>query len=186
MSRTRPLALLLLLALAAGSWWLAGGSTDRQAAEQTSAGAQPGYYLQDATLAQSDQTGRTTLSAHAQRATQSDTRGAVALQTLTLHYYPEPGRDWVMTSNTGLMPAGTQTVVLDGDVELHAAGAVGGTAAVVRTEHLQLDLASHLATTAEPVRIELAPHALLARGLRADLTRETLRLESAVHGTFRR
>ena len=178
--------LVLLLGLAAGSWWLARGGRDTGAPAGAAADKAPGYYLVDATVEQTDASGLATLRAHAERATQADPGGAVILQRPTLHYQPQADRDWVMTADAGTLPAHSQQVLLDGNVELRAAGRGPASGAVVRSEHLELDVATHLATTAEPVRIELAPHTLLAHGLHADLTRETLRLEAAVHGTFLR
>ncbi len=178
--------MLALLGLAAASWWLARGSREADTRADLAPASASGYYLVDATVEQSDASGIATLHAHADRAVQSDPNGAVTLQHPTLHYEPLSGRDWIMTADGGTLPAHSQQVMLDGNVELRAAGRGPGSGAIVRTEHLELDVGTHLATTAEPVRIEFAPHALLARGLRADLTHETLQLETAVHGTFLR
>jgi LPS export ABC transporter protein LptC len=174
---------VLLLALAAGSWWLAGSHGGAPPADGAAAPGSPGYYLNDATLEQTDESGRTTLVAHASRALQQDAGSSVALEAPTVRYRADSGREWLMTSATGLLPSGRSVVVLDGDVALRSQGSGG---AVVRTEHLELDVTAQVATTAEPVRIEMPPHVLLAHGLHADLTQETLRLEADVHGTFAR
>ena len=178
--------MLFLIGLAGGSWWLANRSGDLPAAPSEPVQAQPGYYLRAAVLDQTDATGRVKLTARAERATEEVAAGPVRLEQLVVDYYPEPGRDWVMTSATGSLPPGGRVLQLAGDVRLRAAAAGAVTGAVVHTQHLRLDLDSHLATTADPVRIELAPHVLEARGLRADLTADTLVLESAVSGIFPR
>jgi LPS export ABC transporter protein LptC len=180
---TGPVGLVFLTGLAAGSWWLAQRDADRAPAPIVPL-AQPGYYLNDATLEQTDATGRLTLRVHSARAAQEGTDGPVRLDQLEVHYFPQPGQNWLMTSTAGSMPAAGRVVALEGDVRLQAATAASG--AIVRTEHLALDIDSHIATTADPVRIEFGPHAVVARGLRADLKSETLRLESAVNGTFTR
>ena len=180
-----PLALVLLTGLAAGSWWLAQRDDEHQP-NPAAPRAQPGYYLTDATLDETDAAGRLTLRVHAVRAAQDGEQGPVRLDQLEAHYFPEPGQDWLMTSSAGALPAGGRVVELEGDVRLRAAAAATATGAIVRTEHLSLDVDSNLATTSDPVRIEFGPHAVVARGLRADLKRETLRLESAVNGTFTR
>ena len=185
MKASGPLALVFLVGLAAGSWWLARRDVGEQAAQAPLA-AQPGYYLSDATLEQTDATGRLTLRVHADRAAQQGDQGPVQLAQLEVHYFPEPGQDWLMTSTSGSMPPTRREVDFEGDVRLRAAAAAAATGAVVRTEHLALDVDSNLATTTDPVRIEFGPHAVVARGLRADLKHETLRLESAVNGTFTR
>ena len=179
-----PLALLFLVGLAAGSWWLAQRNSDGRQRLEAPPAAAPDYYLSDATLEQTDAAGRLTLRVHSARAARNGERGPVHLDELELHYFPEPGQDWLMTSTAGeLAPAG-RSVSLEGDVRLRAAAAAAATGAVVRTEHLALDLDSDLATTADPVRVEFGPHTVVARGLSADLKRESLRLESAVNGTF--
>jgi LPS export ABC transporter protein LptC len=180
-----PAALVFLIGLAAGSWWLARRDSGEERPEAPPE-QQPGYYLSDATLEQTDATGRLTLRAHAARAAQEGEQGPVQLQQLEVHYYPEPDQDWLMTSAAGSLPPAGRVVEFEGDVRLRAAAAAAATGAVVRTEHLALDIDTTLATTADPVRIEFGPHAVNARGLHADLKHETLRLESAVNGTFTR
>lgn len=185
MKLSGPAALVLLSGLAAGSWWLARRDGADRGVEAPLA-PQPGYYLGDATLEQTDATGRLTLRVHSVHAEQEGEQGPVHLQQLEVHYFPEPGQDWLMTSAAGSMPPAGRIVEFDGDVRLRAAAAAAATGAIVRTEHLALDVDTTLATTADPVRIEFGPQAVIARGLRADLKHETLRLESAVNGTFTR
>ncbi|HUO79769.1 MAG TPA: LPS export ABC transporter periplasmic protein LptC [Steroidobacteraceae bacterium] len=186
MKPSGPVAFALLIGLAAGSWWLAQGGGDEGQAEQAPPATQPGYYLRDATLEQTDADGRLTMRAHAARGAQQGEQGPVHLEQVEVHYFPQPGQDWLMTSAAGSMPPAGRVVEFEGDVRLRAAAAAAATGAVVRTEHLALDVDSTLATTEDPVRIEFGPHAVVARGLRADLKHETLRLESAVNGTFTR
>jgi LPS export ABC transporter protein LptC len=181
-----PVALVFLIGLAVGSWWLARRDADDRQPAPAPLAAQPGYYLNDATLEQTDATGRLTMRVHSARAAQQGEQGPVRLEQLEVHYFPEPGQDWLMTSAAGSLPPAGRVVEFEGDVRLRAAAAASATGAVVRTEHLALDVDATLATTADPVRIEFGPHAVVARGLRADLKRETLRLESAVNGTFTR
>jgi lipopolysaccharide export system protein LptC len=176
-----PVALLLLTLGAAASWWISQPETEGPAAPAQF--TQPGYYLNDAFLEETDNSGRLTLKVHAATARQLEQRGPVLLNQLKVDYLPSPDRDWRMTSVGGtLLPDGRQ-VLLAGDVRL-AAPSEG--AAVVRTEHLRLDVDKEVATTDDPVRIEMPLHSVDARGLRADLKRETLRLESSVDGTFTR
>jgi LPS export ABC transporter protein LptC len=186
MKLSGPVALVFLIGLAVGSWWLARRDGEDRQAVQAPLAAAPGYYLSDATLEQTDATGRMTLRAHAARAAQQGEQGPVQLSELELHYFPAPGQDWLMTSTSGSLPPAGRIVEFEGDVRLRAAAAAAATGAVVRTEHLSLDVDGDLATTTDPVRIEFGPHAVVARGLRADLKHETLRLESAVNGTFTR
>ena len=72
-----------------------------------------------------------------------------------------------MTSTGGLLPPAQRIVEFDGDVRLRAAAAAAATGAVVRTEHLSLDLDSNLATTTDPVHIDFgSPRGQRARAAR--------------------
>jgi LPS export ABC transporter protein LptC len=176
-----PVTLVGLTLAAALTWWI--GRPEDTGPAAPAAVTQPGYYMNGAELEQTDQSGRLTLKVRAATAHQSEREGIVLLDQLQVDYLPSAGRDWRMTSVGGSLLPNGRSVLLAGDVRLRAP--YEG-AAVVRTEHLRLELDSELATTADPVRIEMPPHVVDARGMSADLKRETLRLESAVDGTFTR
>ena len=176
-----PLGLGLLTLLAAAAWWLARSDSDGPAAP--AAIVQPGYYLTGARLEQTDATGRLTLKVHAATARQVEQHGDVSLEQLRVDYLPEPGRDWVMTSVGGTLLPGGRTVLLAGDVRVSFPDE---RAAMLRTEHLRLDVDQQRATTGDVVHMQMASNQLSALGMQADLKRETVRLESAVNGTFTR
>jgi len=176
-----PVTLGLLVLLAAGAWWLA--RPDEAGPAAPAEIVQPGYYLTGAELEQTDATGRLTLKVRAATARQLEQHGDVSLEHLQVDYLPEPGRDWRMTSAGGtLLPSG-RTVLLAGDVRLSLPDEG---AAVLRTEHLRLDVEQQHADTGDPVVMVMPPNQVSARGMQADLKRETVRLESAVNGTFTR
>jgi LPS export ABC transporter protein LptC len=77
-------------------------------------------------------------------------------------------------------------VFLEGDVRLTGRNGSGTKPAVITTEQMKLDVDRSIASTSAPVRIELAPHAVTARGLRADLKQDRVQLESSVNGRFTR
>jgi LPS export ABC transporter protein LptC len=170
-----------LLLLAAGSWYLA--RRDEAAQEPSAYSTQTGYYLRDASLEQADDTGRINLRAHAAEAVQAGDDGTIDLRTLRVDYVPRDRHDWLMTANHGELPRAARTIHLDGDVRL-SAPELG--AAVVRTQTLLFNVDTELATTSDAVSIDMPPHVVHARGMRADLRRETVRLEAAVNGTFSR
>ena len=176
-----PVGLGLLTLLAAAAWWLAQPDSDGPAAP--AAVVQPGYYLTGAELEQTDATGRLTLKVRAANARQVEQHGDVSLEQLKVDYLPDPGRDWVMTSVGGtLLPSG-RTVLLAGDVRVLFPDQRGAT---LRTEHLRLDVDQQLASTSDTVHMQMSTNQVSARGMQADLKRETVRLESAVNGTFTR
>lgn len=181
-----PVVLVFLVGLAVGSWWIANRAGDDDATGATAARTQPGYYLRDATLEQTDETGRVELRVTTQNAVQDPATRNVQLRELRVDYHPDEERAWVATANEGALPPDGQTVFLEGDVRLTGGTGAGTKPAVITTEELKLDVDRSIATTSAPVRIELAPHAVTARGLRADLKRDRVQLESSVNGRFTR
>lgn len=179
-----PVVLVFLAGLALGSWWLANRERDRGAPAAATQAA-PAYYLRDAVLEQTDETGRVELRLVAERAEQDPQTRDVRLETLRVDYFlVAPERTWVMTAAEGQLPPDSRVVQLQGDVRLQGTEAKRTRAATIRTERLRFDVDRSLATTADPVRIELVPHALEGRGLRADLRNDRVELESEVHGRF--
>ncbi len=183
-----PVVLVFLVGLAAGSWWLANRGRDADAPATASRVGQPGYYLEGATLEQTDETGRIELRVHAASAVQDPATRNVQAETLRLDYFLDAPRTWTMTARSGTLPPDGRTVVLSGDVKLTGltGSGPGSPPAVVRTEHMKLDVDASVATTKDPVRIVLGTHEVTARGLRADLKTDRLRLESNVNGRYSR
>lgn len=175
------MSLGLLTVAAAAAWWLA--LPDSGEAPAPTAIVQPGYYMTGAELDQTDATGRLTLKVHAASARQLEVHGDVILEALRVDYLPEPGRDWRMTSNGGTLLPNGKTVLLAGDVRVSLPE---DGAPVLRTEHMRLEVDQQQASTGDPVRMEMKANHVDARGMQADLKRETVRLESAVNGTFTR
>jgi LPS export ABC transporter protein LptC len=181
-----PVALVFLVGLAAGSWWLASRTRDETAATTVTRAGQPGYYLNGAMLEQTDETGRVELRVTAANAVQDPASRIVRAESLTVEYFLDAPRTWVMTSRTGELPQDGQIIKLQGDVRLTGGGMPGGVPAVIRTDHLTLDVDRSIASTRDPVRIEMGKNAVTARGLHADLKTDRLRLESNVNGRYTR
>lgn len=181
-----PVVLVFLVGLAVGSWWLANRSGDEEATTAAAGRGQPGYYLRGATLEQTDETGRVELRLTTASAEQDPATRNVQLRQLRVDYFPDEERTWVATANEGALPPDGQTVYLEGDVRLTGRNGSGAKPAVITTEQMKLDVDRSIASTSAPVRIELAPHAVTARGLRADLKQDRVQLESSVNGRFTR
>lgn len=181
-----PVVLVFLVGLAGGSWWLANRGRDGDAPATASRVGQPGYYLKGATLEQTDETGRIELRVHAASAVQDPATRDVQADTLRVDYLLDGPRTWVMTARSGTLPPDGQKVYLAGDVKLTGRTGTDAPPAIVRTEHMQLDVDASIATTKDPVRIEMGPQSIRARGLRADLKADRLRLESSVNGRYTR
>jgi LPS export ABC transporter protein LptC len=170
--------------LAAATWWLASRNS-RSVDATVRRSPSPGYYFKNATLTETDAAGKINLTLVTRAAQQNPDTRLIQLSDIQVDYQTQDDARWQLTADEGSMPTGANVLTLRGHVVMHA---VGGSAqgAVIRTDTLSLDRAHHVASTVNPAMIEWAPHQLSARGFRLDLTRKTLELENAVHGTFRR
>ena len=148
---------------------------------------QPGYYLQDAIVTQTQQDGSVSLRLVADRIQQKRRDDSIALETVRVNYFQSsPGkssqREWLLTAREGLVPGNFRVVQLFGDVVLRPADAQPQ--AFLRTDALAVDTQTNVAySTASPVHVRFGGHAMVVKNFRADLDSENIRLES-VHGRF--
>lgn len=144
---------------------------------------QRGYYLTDATLTEVGADGKPRVVVQARSIEQQLRDQSVVLQDLELDYSTTQAGTWKVTADRGRMPPERTSIQLFGDVTVTGRESRGS--AIIRTERLAYDTAANLIQTSDPVRIQVGAHELHGRGLRVDLNKGTLRLESNVNGTFK-
>jgi LPS export ABC transporter protein LptC len=152
---------------------------------------QPGYYLQDAIVTQTQPDGSVSLRLVANRIEQQRRDDSIALDTVRVNYYQSnsgsksgqsPQREWLLNARQGFVPANFRVVQLFGDVVLRPADAQPE--AFLRVDALAVDTQTNVAySLASPVRVRFGSHEMVVKNFRADLDSENIRLES-VHGRF--
>jgi LPS export ABC transporter protein LptC len=156
---------------------------------------QPGYYLQDAIVTQTQQDGSVSLRLVANRIQQQRRDDSIALDTVRVNYYQSnsesnsgsksdqsPQREWLLNARQGFVPANFRVVQLFGDVVLRPADAQPE--AFLRVDALAVDTQTNVAySLASPVRVRFGAHEMVVKNFRADLDSKNIRLES-VHGRF--
>ncbi|NJD32050.1 MAG: LPS export ABC transporter periplasmic protein LptC [Gammaproteobacteria bacterium] len=157
-------------------------SHDGTDVETGEAKPQRGYYLLDSTMTEMGPDGRVKSIVHARAAEQQLSDQSVNLTDIAIDYPTQKYGDWHATARTGHMPADRKTIQLAGDVVMTSAQKQG--AAVIRTDRLDYDIDGGVVQTPDVVDVQFGPHVLKARGLRADLKAQTLKLESNVNGRF--
>src|SRR5688572_25365111 len=75
---------------------------------------QPGYYLQDAVITQTQQDGTISLRLIANRIEQQRRDDSIALNTVRVNYFQSPQREWLLTARHGFVPANFRVVQLLG------------------------------------------------------------------------
>ena len=149
-----------------------------------SSGQDPGYSARDAESIETGEDGRPRYWLRAEMIEQAPNDATITLTHPALRYLGEGGSSWRASALTGTVPPTRNLIMLDGDVRLDGTLRGGGAPAHVETSHLAFDTVNVVASTKARVAIDWSGHRLSARGLRADLKGETLRLESKVNGRF--
>ncbi|MGE0114789.1 MAG: LPS export ABC transporter periplasmic protein LptC [Steroidobacteraceae bacterium] len=149
----------------------------------TPAPAQPGYYLHEAIVTETDASGAARLKLHASRIAQNPADNSIELQQVTLDYQSDPNARWLLTANRGHLAAGSHTINFFGAVNIKPQNQTDNQIEL-RTETLSVDTLNNIATAPGKVSIDMDQQRLTAVGLKYDLKRQTLQLESRLHGQF--
>ncbi len=183
MDRGTLLSLLALLVAAVASGILLFRSDESEAPVAHTPRLGIGYYGNDAMLVSTDDDGHILYRLTALTVQQIPADGSINLQSISGDY--EPARDvpWHLRADTGRIPPGGKMIQLSGDVVATTREA-GSPAATIRTDFLELDLDSHIASTDGKVVIEYAGSSVHATGLRAMLRENRLELLSNVTGQY--
>jgi LPS export ABC transporter protein LptC len=143
---------------------------------------QPSLYFKDAILTQTRPDGSVRLKLSANRIEQrQDASNDITANNVRVDYLsqssPEP---WTLTALQGFVRGDSSVVDFTGNVLMRRESQPG----TFRTDKLSLDVDRNFASTASPVVVEYGPHQVHAVGLKADMNRGTVKLESNVNGRF--
>jgi LPS export ABC transporter protein LptC len=180
----RLFALLGLLALALGSWFLTEPSKLSRPKPSAPAAAKLGYFLKGTVLTDYGPNGTPAVRIAAERIDQVAGSNEVELHNVRLDYAAGSDRLWIMVGEHARVQAGGQQIDVDGNVRLQGLEQGREGPAVIRTDQLHYDVPNAVAHTDDEVRIEFSRHTLSAHGLTARLNERSMRLESRVHGRF--
>ncbi len=160
-----------------------GALNERNDAAQTvqSTPPQPGYYLRDAVITQTQKDGRLGARVIADSIRQQPADDSIAIERVRLEYMQAPEREWLLTAQQAHAPADWSVVTFRGDVHLRPAD---DAKAFLRTEALAVDMQRHVAYSVDtPTTLHFGSHHMRARALSADLSSEKIQIES-VQGRF--
>lgn len=180
----RYAALVILLVLVIGSGLLLKSKPSR---EQTTdrPDLSEGYYLLDATISDTNETGRQVYALNASRIDHLPADGSVRLTDLKLRYAGDPNaEEWTIEAASGAMRAERDRLDLQGGVTITSLDSESDRRTTISTERLTLDVRSNEARTNLPVSIEMDGGQLTAVGMNADLTNKTINLLAEVRGSF--
>lgn len=178
-------ALLALAAAAAASWYFSRPQDAAPEGRTDTAGPPLGYYLRDATLLGTDESGRLIFRAHAAEAVQARDEAMLELTDVSIEYRDEQAVGWSITAERAVTPddrsyLDLEQVRLANDAEADAD--TDPEPMIIETASLRLDPAEYVASTEADVRIRVGDATLEGTGLRARLREDFVELKSKVHG----
>jgi lipopolysaccharide export system protein LptC len=180
--------LIILLIAAVASSVIFMLAPARQPSSQSKLRTEQGYYVREGTLTGTGADGRILYRITTQAARQNLDDGTISMQEVAVNYAPADEIPWDMRATRGQIPQDSNIIQLSGNVlvtSMTGAAANHGQAPLtIRTDYLELDPDTYIATTNRHVVIERSRDTLHARGMRAYLKQDRLQLESEVRGNF--
>jgi len=136
---------------------------------------QPGYYLENAVVTQSNEDGSPGITLLAKRIEQRQREDEINLIDVELDYLQTPEQRWSLKADRAVVPRDSRIVQFSGAVELRPRNSAEN--AYLRTQALTLDTANNLAYSNDsPVDVRLGPYLLTAQRIDVDLKREKIRM----------
>lgn len=182
--RARDLLLMLVLvATAAASWYLARLNKPVEDETPQYDSEHRGYYLRSARILGTAGDGGLLYEITADHAEQMDT-DTIEFTKVGIRYSPESDVPWTVKADTATLRYDEQRVHLRGHVLARSEEGFSGDDTEVRTDYLSLDPEKFLAETDERVQIRIGERSITATGMRASLDENRLQLKSNVSGKF--
>lgn len=143
----------------------------------TEAPPQPGYFLKDAIITQTEKDGRPGIRLVAEHIDQKNLQGTIHLSTVQVDFLRTVNQQWMLTAREGFVPMGSRVIQFSGDVHLRPIDST--TNAYLRTDALAIDTERNVAySTQSPVDIRFGRVAMRVKRFEADLNTEKVKLES--------
>lgn len=148
--------------------------------------AQPGYYLQQATITETGPDGQPRMKLQADRINQNPVDESISLERVSVTYRSNDRRTWLLTAERGYL-TNSHRIDFNGNVHIRPQDASPSSVAApqIRTDALSIDTDQNIAQAPGTVRLEFGTQQLTAVGMKFDIARQALRLESNVNGQFR-
>jgi LPS export ABC transporter protein LptC len=138
---------------------------------------QPGYFLRDAIITQTDKSGSPDIRLVAARIDQKSSEEAIRLSTVQVDFLGVTDRKWMLTAQQAFVPSGSRVIEFRGDVLLRPLD--NTTNGSLRTNALAFDTDRNVAySISSPVDIRFGRLAMNVKRFEADLNTEKVKLES--------
>lgn len=173
----------LLLAAAAGSWYLANSLGEQGTRSESTAPLEQGYYLRGARILGTGENGDLVYEIEADYAEQRGDE-QIAFENVRVRYSPDSEVPWSLQADEALITGDLQVLTLAGHVRAVSSEGFAGNETEIRTEWLELEPENYRAWTDGRVQIRIGERSLTATGMDALFRENRLSLHSNVSGKF--
>ncbi|MFK8052936.1 MAG: LPS export ABC transporter periplasmic protein LptC [Woeseiaceae bacterium] len=182
---TRGVMLLtLLVALAVVSWYLGRDITEVDLDDSNAPRVTSGYYLLDAEIVGTDESGTERYRINAGQATQSAIGEPIQLEDVRVLYGESDAAHWLINANGAVLKDDNKNLQLTGDVRAVWSDAKSAKPMRMTTETLAFDATLRIVETDDKVKFDVGLGELVATGMRASLDNNTIELRSNIRGQF--
>lgn len=183
MDLNKPLVLffLLICAMASGYLLLIYTAEDEEEVGVPRLGI--GYYMTEAELIGTDDTGYVLYRVSAKSASQGVIDGIIDMEDVRVIYAPRAAIQWDLRATTGRIPANGTIIELAGEV-IAVTRDRDVKPTTITTDYLELDTETFIANTRRKVTIDYSTNRVFATGMRAYFKEDRLQLISNVNGKF--
>ena len=180
----RLLAILLVGALVAGSFWL-GGEQHETTATTTleTSSAELGYSARNAILVETGADGKPMYTLNADVIRQHPDDG-VQFEKVQMSFRDSEGQLWKGHADQGDLATESGKIDMSGNVVVNGVLPGSSEPAELTTDRLAVDTHENIISTSDPVTVNSAGRQLKSKGMVATLNDHHLLLESSVRGTF--
>jgi LPS export ABC transporter protein LptC len=174
---------LLLLGMAAGTFYLARSLSGPDEEESNTPYLEEGFYLRAVRMLGTAEDGRLIYEVEAEYAEQR-ANNQIEMDVVRVVYTPESGVPWVLNADNAIISEDRQLLTLSGHVVAVGSEGLNGEVTEIRTPYLELEPERYRAETDERVQVRIGSRSLTATGMLASLQENEFRLKSNVSGKF--
>jgi len=176
-------AFILLLLVAAGTFYLARSLQTTELTETTSEGSGEGFYLKSARILGTDEQGQLLYEIEAEFAQQQQNK-EIEMQNVRIRYAAGSQVPWTISADAATISENHNLLYLRGHVSATSNEGFAGQVSEIRTEQLDVEPSAYRAESAVRVQIRIGSRSLTATGMLALLQDNRLQLKSNVSGKF--
>lgn len=173
----------LLLAAAVGSWYIASSLESDTEITETGNAMQQGFYLRDARILGTGESGALMYAITADFAEQQGNE-QIEFDRVQIEYTPDSAVPWSVSADKALITGNQEMLTLSGNVVAVSDEGFDGKMTRISTEWLELEPVKYLARTDQRVRISIGERSISAIGMEASLQENRVQLKSNVSGKF--